>query len=80
MQPSIVLNETPDGYVLRTTLGNPVGARMLTVAPQSGKSLPEVPSGPIESKLDAERLRLAWNTYLIHAHKSREKSRVRTAD
>jgi hypothetical protein len=53
---------------------------MHTVAPQSGKQLPEVPKGPIESKLDAERLRLAWNTYLIHAYKSRSKSKVRTAD
>jgi len=80
VQPSVVLNETPEGYVLRTTLGNPVGGRMLTVAPQDGKIYPEIPSGPIESKLDAERLRLAWNTYLIHALKSRSKSKVRTAD
>ena len=80
MQPSVVLDPTPDGYVLRTSLGNPVGTRMHTVAPQSGKQLPEVPKGPIESKLDAERLRLAWNTYLIHAYKSRSKSKVRTAD
>jgi len=80
MLPSVVLKETPEGYVLRTSFGNPVGTRMHTVAPQSGKSLPEVPSGPIESKLDAERLRLAWNTYLIHAHKTREKYKVRTAD
>ena len=78
--PKIILTQVSAGYVLTTILGNPVGQRLLTGRPEDGKDYPVVPTGPIASRSQAEKLRLDWNVYLRHAWKTRSKTKERSAD
>ena len=80
MQTKVVVIESNGEFVMRTERGMPVGDRLLSIAPDKGKTFPEVPSKPFVTKLEAERSRLAWNLYLAHAWKKRSKSRVRTSE
>lgn len=66
-------------FHLRTSNGFPIGSRMLTVAPETGKDYPELKS-EFSSRHDASRAALEWNLYLSMAAKKKSKSKQRFAD
>lgn len=75
----IIVKEQDGKFILRTERDYVVGPRLITVAPETGKILPGM-QDKFDSKLDANRAALAWNTYLLYAWKKRSKSKVRSAD
>src|SRR6188472_2573886 len=66
-------------FILRTSLGFPIGSRMLGPAPEEGKDYPELQDRFTE-RLDADRAALRWNMYLAHAAKKRPKSKGRISE
>jgi hypothetical protein len=80
MRVSVVIIEVEGGYCLQTTRGNAVGSRMWSVDPKKGSTFPKVPDGVIKTKFEADTLKLDWNTYLLHAWKSRSKSKQRISE
>jgi len=77
MKTKVVVVKTPEGFLLKTEYGFPIGPRMLTVSPKKGESFPDVPAGPFASEFQANIAKLEWNTYLLHASKAKvKKSRI----
>jgi len=64
------------GFRLRTDRGEPVGARLLSVDPEEGRSLPDVESARrlFDRKSDAVRTAFEWNLYLmwVRTHKTKK--------
>lgn len=79
MRTKVVVIPDGDQFVLRTSNGYPIGARMLTVAPEKGKDYPQLTSR-FDSRNDANRACLAWNMYILWADKKKSKSKARYAD
>lgn len=71
----------PDGAVfrLRTSLGFPIGPRMLSVAPEPGKDYPEI-QDTFTTKLEADRAAVRFNTYLLWAEKKKSKQKSRISE
>ena len=79
MRTSVVIVEVEGGFVLETTRGMRVGPRMWSVEPKKGSKLPELP-GTMKTRFEAEKAKLDWNTYLLHAWKSRSKKKERISE
>jgi len=75
----IVVTEEAGVFRLRTERGFVLGPRLYSVAPEKGKSLPDL-KDEFTEKLSATRAAMDWNVYLIWAWKKRSKSRERSAD
>lgn len=75
----IIVKEEQGKFILRTERDYVIGPRLITVNAEEGKILPGM-QDEFDSKLDANRAALAWNTYLLYAWKKRSKSRSRSAD
>jgi hypothetical protein len=57
-----------------------LGQRLYSVEPKKGATLPVVPDKPFSTRLEAEKAKLEWNTYLLHAWKTRSKSKTRVSE
>ena len=66
-------------FRLLTELGFPIGARLLTVAPEKGRDYPDL-QDVFATKLEAERAAIRWNTYLLHAAKKKSKTKTRISE
>jgi hypothetical protein len=75
----IVVTEEAGVFRLRTERGFVLGPRLYSVAPEAGKSLPDL-KDEFPNKLAATRAAMDWNVYLLWAWKKRSKSRERSAD
>lgn len=75
----IVVIEQSGQFILRTSNGFPIGSRLLSVAPETGKDLPDLRS-EFPTKTEAARAALDFNMYLLWAAKKKSKSRARFAD
>ena len=75
----IVVTEEAGVFRLRTERGFVLGPRLYSVAPESGKVLPDLQDN-FATKFEATRAAMYWNVYLIWAWKKRSKSRERSAD
>lgn len=62
----VVAEKRGEQWVLRTQMGNPIGQRLLTVAAEPGKELPDL-QDTFDSEPAARRAALRWNMYLRHA-------------
>lgn len=80
MRAKVIVVPVEGGFTLRTENDFPVGQRMLSVAPKKGSDFPVVPDAPFRSEFEANKAKLDWNTYLLHAEKTKSKSRTRTAE
>lgn len=78
MRSRVIVVTTGDGeFRLITEFGFPIGSRLLSVAAEKGRDLPEL-TDRFVSKIAAQRAALRWNQYLLHAHakKSKQKGRI----
>lgn len=77
MRTKVIIAPTPDGFVLRTESGYPVGQRMLSLSPKKGSDWPVVPDAPFATEMEAHQAKLDWNMYLLHVSKTKtKKSRI----
>lgn len=75
----IVVTKLDDTFKLTTEYGFPIGSRLLTVAPETGKDYPDL-QDVFDTKLEADRAAMRWNLYLIHAAKKKSKKRERISE
>ena len=80
MRVKVEVIEYQGTFLLRTDRGMPLGQRLYSVAPKEGMTLPEVPSVAFSTRFEAERAKLDWNTYLLHAWKTRSKEKTRVSE
>lgn len=77
MKPRIVVIQSGEFWELRTSIGNCVGQRMLSVKAEDDEILPEIPKEPFRTKLDADRSALKWNLYLKYASQKKKRNQKR---
>ena len=80
MRVKVEVIEYQGTFLLRTDRGMPLGQRLYSVAPKKGMVMPEIPSVAFSTKLEAERAKLQWNTYLLHAWQKRSKEKTRVSE
>lgn len=80
MRVKVEVIEVDGTFRLQTTRGMAIGQRLYSVAPKKGMTLPEVPERAFSTRFEAERAKLDWNTYLLHAWKTRSKEKTRVSE
>lgn len=80
MKTRIIITTKLDGtFKLMTENGFPIGSRLLTVAPDTGRDYPEL-QDVFATKSEAERAAMRWNLYLNDAAKKKSKTKYRSSE